>query len=371
MSEVTELPRAAWPFVEFSTLLRANGFSVSPDQTQGFIQAVGLLGPRSIGDIHRAALAMLAPVPERREEFDALFRLLFLGQSIAAGAAADDEEELQAFDEREGEMEPPEADEINESGDQATGTETLSLRQFAGLDDNEALRRFRRQAPSRLPRRTTFRRAAKKTGDRWNMRKLLRDAVKRDGEVMRLPKLARKTRQRRILLLIDVSGSIKQHTDTYLRFAHTLAAVSDHIEIFTLGTRLTRVTRALRHRNRDQALAVAATLVADWDGGTRLGDALAAFLSVPRFAGFARGALVVVLSDGLERGDPAVMTEAVERLSRRSWRIVWLTPLAGDVDYVPQTAALTSILSFLDRLGNGASTERLCGELIGIARRAA
>lgn len=371
MTLLYELPRAAWPFVEFSTLLRANGFSVSPDQTQSFIEAVGLLGPRSIGDIHKAALAMLAPVPERREEFDALFRLLFLGQSIAAGSSDDDEEDLRAYDERDGEMDPPEADEINESGEQATGAETLSLRQFSGLDENEALRRFRRQAPARMPRRATFRRAAKKTGDRWNMRKLLRDAVKRDGEVMRLPKLARKTRQRRILLLIDVSGSMKLHTQTYLRFAHTLAAVSDHIEIFTLGTRLTRVTRALRHRNREQALAVAATLVADWDGGTRLGDALAAFLSVPRFAGFARGALVVILSDGLERGDPTAMIDAVERLSRRAWRIAWLTPLAGDAEYVPQTAALTSILPFIDRLGNGASTERLCHELIGIARLAA
>lgn len=371
MTGVEDLPRAAWPFVEFSTLLRTNGFFVSPEQTQTFIQAVGLLGPKSVGDIHKAGLATLAPPPERREEFDALFRLLFLGQSIAAGTSDGEEEELRAYDERDGEMDPPEADEINESGDEATGAETLSLRQFVEMDENEILRRFRRQAPMRLPRRQTYRRTAAKAGDRWNMRKLLRDAVKRDGEVMRLPKMARKTRQRRILLLIDVSGSMKQHTDTYMRFAHTLAAVSDHFEVFTLGTRLTRVTRALKLRNRDQALAIAATLVADWDGGTRLGDALAAFLSVPRFAGFARGALTVVLSDGLERGDHAAMTEAVERLSRRAWRIVWLTPLAGDADYVPQTQALSSILPHIDRLGNGASTERLCGELIDIARLAA
>jgi uncharacterized protein len=97
-----------------------------------------------------------------------------------------------------------------------------------------------------------------------------------------------------------------------LRFAHAMARVSDRIEIFTVGTRLTRVTRAMRLINRDQALEAAAGAVADWDGGTRIGDALHAFLSVPRFASFARGALVLIVSDGLERGDHTTMTKAVE-----------------------------------------------------------
>jgi len=365
-----DLPRAARPFVEFSTLLRENAFMIAPEQTEMFIAAVGLLGPRQMGDIHKAGLATLAPPPERREDFDALFRLHFLGQSIAAGEKAEDDEELQAFDEREGEMEPPEADEINEAGEQATGSEVLTLRQFADLAENEALRRFRKQAASRLPRRLTQRRAPAKSGDRWNMRKLMRDAVKRDGEVMRLPQMARKTRQRRILLLIDVSGSMKQQTETHMRFAHALAAVSDHVEIFTLGTRLTRVTRALRLRRQEQALASAATLVADWDGGTRLGDALAAFLSVPRFAGFSRGALVIVLSDGLERGDPERLVEAVRALSRRAWKLAWLTPLAGDSGYVPQTAAISAIAPILDRLGNGSGTAAICEEILTIARAA-
>lgn len=368
---IEELPRAARPFVEFSTLLRQNAFTVAPEQTQMFIAAVGLLGPRQMTDIYRAALATLAPPPERREDFDALFRLHFHGQSLPAGEKGDEDDEMQAFDEREGEMEPPEADEVNEAGEQATGTEVLTLRQFAEVDENEILRRFRKSAPGRLPRRLTQRRAPAKTGDRWNMRKLMRDAVRRDGEVMRLPQMARKTRPRRILLLIDVSGSMKNETEGYMRFAHALASITDQIEIFTLGTRLTRVTRAMRIRQRDQALASAATLVADWDGGTRLGDALAAFLSVPRFAGFSRGALVVILSDGLERGDPDRLVSAVQQLSRRAWRILWLTPLAADSGYVPQTAAITAILPYLDRLGNGSGTAALCNELIEFSRQAA
>jgi len=367
---VEQLPRAVRPFVEFSTLLRENAFMVAPEQTEMFIAAVGLLGPRQVSDLHKAGLATLAPPPERRAEFDALFRLHFLGQSIAAGEKAEDDEDLQAFDEREGGMEPPEADDINEAGEQATGSEVLTLRQFAEAEESETLRRFRKIAPSRLPRRLTQRRAPAKSGDRWNMRKLMRDAVKRDGEVMRLPQMARKTRQRRILLLIDVSGSMKHFTEAYMRFAHALASICDHVEIFTLGTRLTRVTRAMRLRHRDQALANAATLVADWDGGTRLGDALAAFLSVPRFAGFSRGALAVVLSDGLERGEPDRLIEATRALSRRAWKLLWLSPLAGEAGYVPQTAAISAIVPIIDRLGDGSSASALCDEIIGMARAA-
>lgn len=203
------------------------------------------------------------------------------------------------------------------------------------------------------------------------MRRALREAVRRDGEVLRLPVLERTKRRRRVLLLIDVSGSMKDHTDASLRFAHALAQATDRLEAFTLGTRLTRVTRALRRRNRDRALAQASALVADWDGGTRLGDALQAFLSVPRFAGFARGAMIVVLSDGLERGDHGAMTDAVAKLSRLSWGILWLSPLAGAGDYAAETSALRSVLPFIDRLGDGSSAQRVCAEVLGFEREKA
>ncbi len=371
MSLAESLPRAAWPFVRFATLLRANGFAVAPEQTQAFIAAVGLLGPRSMVDIHRAAVPTLAPPPERRDEFDALFRLLFHGQSLVApsGTDSDDEDDLQAFDARAGEMEPPEAGEEDESGGEATAIERLTLRRFRDEDPRETLRRFSRAAPSALPRQKSYRRRASRTGDRWNMRRLLRDAVKRDGEVLSLPKLARKTRQRRILLLIDVSGSMKAQTEDAMSLAHVLARAAERVEIFTLGTRLTRVTRALRHRRRAQALSLAATLVSDWDGGTRLGDALAAFLGIPRFAATARGSLIVVLSDGLERGDPQALMDSMESLSRLAWRIAWLTPLKADPKYRPETAALGAVLPFVDRFGNGSGLRPLCDEILSLSRR--
>ena len=144
---------------------------------------------------------------------------------------------------------------------------------------------------------------------------------------------------------------MKARTEAHLRFAHALVRAADRIEVFTIGTRLTRVTRALQLKNREQALATASGLVSDWDGGTRIGDALQAFLAVPRFAGAARGAVVLILSDGLERGDPKAMTDAVKRLAARAWHLSWMTPLAADPGYRPETAALKSILPHHRRAG--------------------
>jgi uncharacterized protein with von Willebrand factor type A (vWA) domain len=161
---------------------------------------------------------------------------------------------------------------------------------------------------------------------------------------------------------------MKERTQTHLAFAHALARSAETAEIFTIGTRLTRVTRALRLRKREQALAAASRLVADWDGGTRIGDALATFLVVPRFAALARGAALIVLSDGLERGDPTAMGDAVARLSRLAWRTIWLTPLAADPRFEPRTAGLVAARPFLDALGDGGSLDTICAHVLDLAR---
>ena len=197
---------------------------------------------------------------------------------------------------------------------------------------------------------------------------MFRDAMRHAGEFIRLRRRKRDQRQRRIVLLIDVSGSMKERTQAHLAFAHALVRAADTVEVFTIGTRLTRITRALRLRNREQALATASLLVADWDGGTRIGEALDAFLAIPRFSALARGAALVVLSDGLERGDPATMADAVARFSRLAWRIVWLTPLAADPGFEPRTAGLAAARPFLDELGNGGSIESICAHVLDLAQ---
>ena len=345
------LPDAVAPFVAFATLLRANGFAVAPEQTTTFLSAITLLGPRSLDHIRRAAHAALAPPPERHEEFNALFDAHFLGAvELGREMAEPDPDDMLVQEDRRGCFEPPASDDINEAGQAATAAEALSARRFGPADETDTLRRFQRALPGRLPQRRGYRRVAAKRGPGLDLRRAMKEAIRNDGEIFRLPRLMRRLRRRAILLLIDVSGSMKAHSDAHLRFAHALVNAAPRVEVFTFGTRLTRLTRALRLKNREQALAVAADLVADWDGGTRIGDALAAFLAVPRFAGYARGALVLVLSDGLERGDPAQMIRAVGHLAARAWRIDWLTPLAAAADYRPETAALRAVLPFLDSM---------------------
>ena len=198
-------------------------------------------------------------------------------------------------------------------------------------------------------------------GDYFDTRRTLREAVRNDGDVMQLRRLKRRLRQRRILLLIDVSGSMKERTEAHLRIAHALAHAVERIEVFTFGTRLTRVTRAMRLRNREQALAATSAIVSDWDGGTRIGDALRAFLAVPRFAGYSRGAAVLILSDGLERGDPSAMREAVTRLVAAR--------LARELAHA---ARRRSALHAADRRpeGDPAAGRRSRGRLVGSTRSA-
>lgn len=367
-SASADLPRALEPFVEFATELRGAGMAVAPEQVQAFIAGVGLLGPRSIADIRRAAHATLGPGPDRIEAFDAIFDGVFLGRALSAPAMGEPEDMPQAFDAGDFDL-MPESPEEDPSGAEATTAERLFARMLRLDDDDAALRSFARAAPGALPRRKS-RRSAAGRGRLVDPRRAFRDLLRRDGEISQLPTRRRRTRQRRILILVDVSGSMKAGTDGALRLCHALVQAGERVEAFTLGTRLTRVTRALRHRNREQALTLASGLVADWDGGTRLGEALAVFLSIPRFASFARGSLVIVISDGLERGGPEALTTAMTRLRGLAWSVLWLSPLASDPAYRPETGAMRAILPMLDRLGDGSSPSSLAREILAFSKGA-
>ncbi|MBR0932427.1 VWA domain-containing protein [Bradyrhizobium jicamae] len=371
MSDDLQLPRAARVFISFVALLRANGFSVAPEQTTSFLAAIELLGPRSLEHIRRAGLATLAPPPERRPTYDRLFDIHFRGAEAIEQAEGEDEETVRLQEEGRGGDEPPLADEANESGLAAARAEALVERRFAQTATSDPLRQLSREAARRLPRRRGHRRRRARSGPFADLRRTLRDSVRNDGEVLRLGRLRRRERPRKILLLIDVSGSMKARTEENMKLAHALVQSAGNVEVFTFGTRLTRVTGALRLKRREQALNAAAFLVSDWDGGTRIGDALQAFLAVPRFGGYARGAAVVIVSDGLERGDPAALRDAVAKLSRRAWRVSWLTPLATSPGFRPQTEALVAIQRFVDDLVDGGSSAAVVAHLLSLGRRRA
>jgi uncharacterized protein with von Willebrand factor type A (vWA) domain len=371
MSEIDPPPRAVRPFIDFVPLLRANGFAVAPEQTISFLSAIALLGPRDLEDVRRAGLATLAPPPERRAAYDALFDMHFGGAEGDDLDEGEDDDVVRVQEDRRGMGEPMNADESNESGEAATRAEALVERRFGPAAAGEALRRLSREAGRRLPKRLSYRRIRARRGAAVDLRRTLRDAARNDGEVIKLSHLKRRMRPRRLLLLIDVSGSMKARTEDNLRLAHVLTQAIPRVEAFTFGTRLTRVTRPMRLKRREQALAAAAQIVSDWDGGTRIGDALKAFLAVPRFASYARGAVVLIVSDGLERGDPAALADAVAKLSRSAWRLSWLTPLAVGRDFRPRTEALIAVSRFVDDMVDGGSTPAIVDHILALGRRRA
>ncbi|MGH3747120.1 MAG: vWA domain-containing protein, partial [Micromonosporaceae bacterium] len=190
------------------------------------------------------------------------------------------------------------------------------------------------------------------------------------GEPTRLAKRTRRRKPRRLVLLIDVSGSMAPYADALLRFGH--AAVRRRpasSEVFTIGTRLTRITRALRLRDPDAALAASGRAIPDWSGGTRLGEAIKAFLDRWGQRGAARGAVAVVLSDGWERGEPALLAEQVRRLARLAYRVVWVNPHKGKVGYAPVAGGMAAALPYLDEFVSGHSFGAL-EELVEVIARA-
>lgn len=347
----TVLPAGVRPLTDFCRALHNEGLPVSPDQTIAFLKSVALLGPKSIGDVYWAARAVLAPTPDRLDLFDALFDALFRDGVAAAATVLPDGPESTASESGDADLAPAETADDSESGEMAADAEALAARHFRTHAPSERLKAMRRRLTRAAPKRRGFRRRPASSGDQLDLRRSIARTL-RGGSP--LPVLTRRQQKhRRVLLLIDISGSMKAHTDDYLRFAHALGHALPDVETFTFGTRLTRLTRSLQHRDVARALAEAAPAVADWGGGTRIADSLAAFLAIPRFSRASRGALVIVLSDGLERGPADAMAHAVRRLAARSWRLAWLTPLAADPHFRPETAGLKAIVGIVDALGDG------------------
>lgn len=359
------LPAEASHLVSFARLLRNRGFAVAPEQVVTFLDAVRMLGPRSMDDIREAALATLAPGPDRRWEFDVLFRAWFWGEALTA-SAGDGDEETRVKDDRGQREKVPLPGERVSGGELTSAAERLAGRQFqTGAAE---LSSFAQALPRALPARRSFRMVGSKRG-RPDLRRSLRAIVASDGDIPRALLRQRSEVQRRILLLIDISGSMKLHTEAHLQLAHAVVRTAERAEVFTLGTRLTRITAALRIAGRDRALAQVAETVEDWDGGTRIGPTLLALLTVPRFAAFARGASIIVLSDGLERGGHAEMELAFRRLKARAHRLSLLTPLAADPRFRPRTAALGAILPHLDDLADGSGIRPVADFILSLAQQ--
>jgi hypothetical protein len=249
--------------------------------------------------------------------------------------------------------------------------EVLRTRDFAACSSAELDEAHRLIADLRVvgaTRRSRRHRPGRRNRGRPDLRRTVRRALRAGGEPVTWAFTTPSTRPRRIVLLCDVSGSMEPYARALLRFLHTAVVGGTRVEAFALGTRLTRLTRELSSRDPDEALAVAARRVTDWSGGTRLGAGLRTFNDRWGVRGLARGAIVVILSDGWDRGDPELLGSEMARLHRVAHRIVWVNPLKATPEYAPLARGMAAALPHVDEFVTGhsvAALEDLVGVLAG------
>ena len=357
----------------FPGALRQAGLPVDPGRAITFLRAVRVSRLGGVEDLARTGRVTLTGSPEDFPVYDAVFESWFGASPGAARATLGEDEEQAPPNDRPRSGEAIlEAADIEASGKAASEDFLRNRKAFGRLSeaDAAALARMARGVgglPSMLSRNW----AAAPGGRRVDLGRTMRAARKSFGEALKIMRRERVERPRRLLFLIDVSGSMKAHSEATLRFAQLITARRRKVETFCFGTRLSRVTRTLKRGDPDEALDRLAGLVFDFDGGTLIGASLTEFLAASRHAALVRGAVTVVFSDGLERGDPAAMIHAVERLARLSHRLVWATPLAADPRYRPATRAMAAILPSLDAVvdaGSYAALEKLLARLEAVER---
>ena len=342
---------ASTGLVGFARALRHGGVACGPERVQAFVAAVDLVDVARREDVYWAGRVTLCGEPDDLPRYDAAFAAWFGGVPPAPpGRRARQASHLAALG--SGTARHSRAAPTLKVA--ASDVEVLRRRDIATLSPAE--KRHLNELLTTLepvpPTRRALRRTPARRGE-IDPRRTLKDVLA-TGETTRPRRRRRATRPRKVVLLIDVSGSMKPYADALLRFAHVVARRMP-VEVCTLGTRLTRVTRQLRHRDPEQALAAAARAVPDYEGGTRLGETLKVFLDRWGQRGAARRAVVVICSDGWERGDAALLAEQAQRLRRLAHKVVWVNPHAGHDGYEPVQSGIVAALPHLDRLLAGHS----------------
>ncbi|WP_219419748.1 vWA domain-containing protein [Pseudonocardia nigra] len=352
--------------VGFTVVLRHAGLAITTDRVTAFLTALDALDVTSRMQTYWAGRLTLCSDPDDLPRYDRAFEDWFTPRQGGRTRITDERPPpppklaalIPSGEQGESEDDGRQAPEVHA---RATGTEVLRNRDLAELTaaEREHLRSLlallRPQPPTRVSRRL---RPSRHGGT--DPGRTLRAALRNQGELRELRRRDRSRRPRKVVLLIDVSGSMEPYADALLRFAHVVVRRSPGaVEAFTLGTRLTRVTRELRMRDAERALAAAGKAIPDWSGGTRLGEVMRAFVDRWGQRGAARRAVVVVFSDGWERGEPDLLGQQMARLRRLAHRLVWVNPHAGKDGYAPVQGGIVAVLPYLDDLLAGHSLATL------------
>ena len=372
----------------FGAALRAAGIPAGPDRSQRFAEALTVMGATSLADVHACALATMVADPSQIDTFERVFASMF---SVPAPMPGRPSPTVMAP--QQGMSPDPSADpapsssssagtdvpllrEVSADADGgsdsssddemadvpavrrvATATERLRSRDFAQLTPTELrnLATLMRQLTIAVPPRHTRRYRPRKNGDRLDMRRTLRQARRTGGEPVTIARRAVRDRPRRLVVLCDISGSMEPYARALLQLMYVASRSGPaqgpsrpRTEVFTFATRLTRLTPALSAATPETMLARAAEAAPDWSGGTRIGAALREFNDRYGIRGMGRGAVVLIVSDGWETGDPALLGAQMARLHRVAYRIVWAIPRTQSPRYRPEVGGMAAAWPYCD-----------------------
>jgi uncharacterized protein len=354
--------------ITFARALRGAGVEIPVGATLTFTQALGCVGLADRSAVYWAGRATLVHRPEDTELFDRAFAVFWDGREAGVDTMELPPDEVIIA------LDIPGADDELAGDDDAVGPdapvvtlrfsarEILRHRDFTlytpaeFVEARRLMNDLRLVGAARPSRRRKPTRAQRGTPD---LRRTVRRSMRAGGEPVERSFLAAGERTRRLVLLLDISGSMEPYARAFVRFLHAAVVSRSRVEAFALGTRLTRITRELMSRDPDAAVRAASRRVIDWSGGTRLGEGLRRFNDEWGIRGMARGAVVVIFSDGWDRGDPAVLAEQMARLDRVAYRIVWVNPLKASPGYAPLAQGMAAALPYVDEFVEGHSLAAL------------
>ena len=350
-------------FIEFAHDLRFHGMVIGSDDVITYLSAISVLSASDIMDVYWSGRITLVRkkdnIPLYNKRFQAFFldisddepdaRKVKLKSSANAGATLEVPNVEQGLP---GDVQEDES----RMGYMASAADISRYKAFAECSDEE-LNRFRKlisMLKVSPPKRRTYRTQSTPKGKVLDMRRMARETMRSLGEPKDLMYLKRKEKLRSIVFILDVSGSMADYSRNLLQLAYSARRANTKVEVFCFGTRLTRITKSIDKRTPDEAMRLAGESVLDWDGGTRIGDAIAAFVKESRRSRLGRGAIVVICSDGLDQGQPQDLDKAMQTLSRLAHKVIWVNPHKGDnEDYVPNTIGMMIADPYIDRIFSG------------------
>ncbi len=388
--------------VGFARALRDFGLSASVDAEHTFIRGLALIDVRDRTQMYWAGHAAFVHAPDEHPVYDAIFERFWEGRPLILQEAGSEHGESDARmqgshhggealpqfggnadtkspldgDKNRGERDIPTAESEDGTSNQERGIlaawsseEILSQKENLDYQQNELLalrllaQEIKRQAPSRRSRRSH----SSPTGNRFDVRQTVRGSLETDGEAFRLSFTAQTLRPRRLVFLCDVSGSMERYSRVLLASLKAAIGAARRAEAFVFATRLTRLTKSLGGQDLETALERARDAVPDWSGGTRIGHAMSEFNNTFGRRGFARGAIVLVVSDGWDRGDPKILETEVRRLQLQSRRLVWINPRPMSVDDQPLAIGMRAAMPYIDDFVPGHDPRAVAGlaKLIG------